>query len=76
MNNIGDVIHQLINPEDALCLIKFSDGSETNDYVPISVIKSTDINIVDWWTEECGPDYRSIVEGKKKAISITEIKKN
>jgi hypothetical protein len=74
--NLGNLFHQAINPEETLCLIEFSDGSDTNDYIPNEVLNDPEINTVEWWTQEAGPDYRSIVEGKKKAVSVTVIKKH
>ncbi len=74
--NLGALFHQVINPEETLCLIEFSDGTDTNDYVPAEVLDDTSIDAVAWWTEEAGSDYRSIVEGKKKAVRVTAIKKH
>jgi hypothetical protein len=74
--NLGNLLHQAINPEEALCLIEFSDGSDTNDYIQNEVLNDPEINAVEWWTQEAGPDYRSIVKGKKKAVNVTVIKKH
>lgn len=76
IDNLGSLLHQAINPEEVLCLIEFSDGSATNDYIPTEVLNDPSINATDWWTQEAGPDYRSIVDDKKKAVSVTAIKNN
>jgi len=75
-NNLGELLHQTLNPEETLCLIEFSDGTDTNDYVPIEVLIHPRVSAVEWWTANAGPDYRSIVEGKKKAVRVTPIKKH
>jgi hypothetical protein len=75
-NNLGSLLHQAINPEETLCLIEFSDGTDTNDYIPTEVLNNPNINAVEWWAQEAGTDYRSIVEGKKKAVNVTAIKKH
>jgi hypothetical protein len=74
--NLGSLLHQAINPEETLCLIEFSDGTDTNDYIPNEVLEDSSVDVVAWWTQEAGSDYRSIVEGKKKVISVTPIKKH
>ena len=73
---LGNLLHQAINPEEILCLIEFSDGSDTNDYIPTEVLNDPKINDIEWWTREAGLNYRSIVEGKKKAVRVTAIKKH
>jgi hypothetical protein len=74
--NLGSLLHQAINPEETLCIIEFSDGTDTNDYIPNEVLEDSSVDAVTWWTQEAGSDYRSIVEGKKKVIRVTPIKKH
>ncbi len=70
-NNLGSLLHSVINPSETLCRIVFSDGSETMDYVPDDVLKNADGNVaVEWWMEEAGADYKSILDGIKWAVRV------
>ena len=75
-HDLGALLSQTINSEDTLCLIEFSDGSDTNDFIPTEILEDAGIDLVAWWTLEAGSDYASIVEGKKKAMRVTPIKKH
>ena len=75
-HDLGALLRQTINSEDTLCLIEFLDGSDTNDFIPTEILEDAGIDLVAWWTLEAGSDYASIVEGKKKAMRVTPIKKH
>ncbi|WP_372600465.1 hypothetical protein [Amphritea sp.] len=68
---MGSLLHSAINPDETLCRIEFSDGSETMDYVPDDILRHADGNVaVEWWMGEAGPDYKSIVNGTKWAVIV------
>jgi len=57
-----------------LCIVHFNDGSETNDYVPDEVLHAPSQSAAEWWNEEKKYEYVSVLQGKRKAVSVTPIK--
>lgn len=56
-------------PDDTLCRILFSDGTETLGYLPTDVIRAPQISNIDWWMRKAGQSL-SASQGVKRAVSV------
>lgn len=56
-------------PDNTLCRILFSDGTEALDYLPTDVIRAPQISNIDWWMREAGRS-NSASQASKRAVSV------
>jgi len=74
LNQTVEGVRQALFPGMTLCIVHFNDGSETNDYVPDEVLHDPSQAAAEWWNEEKKYEYMSVLQGKRKAVSVTPIK--
>lgn len=64
---------EVIFPDQKLCRIEFSDGKETNDFVPEDILSDPDQNTVNWFNEYKKSEYIGLLEGTRKVVKIERI---
>lgn len=64
---------EAIFPGHKLCRVEFSDGKETNDFIPEDILSDPDRNSVDWFNKHKKDEYIGLLEGTRKAVKIERI---
>ena len=64
---------ELVFPGMTLCVIHFSNGTDTNDFVPNEILADKSQSAADWWNDENKENYIPLMQGKLKAINVTPI---
>jgi hypothetical protein len=71
-----DDMRRALFPGMTLCVISFSDGTDTNDFIPNEVLNDPLQSAAEWWNERKKNEYLPLMQGKLKAVSATPVKEN
>lgn len=63
-------------PGQTLCQIEFSNGEQTNSFIPDDVLADNSVSNAEWWNRHNQETYLPLIRGEFKAIKATPIQEH